>query len=247
MTNLDENFEGKIALVTGATRGIGRAAALALAAKGAHVIAIGRTQGALEELDDAITPLPGSASLVPADLNDLDGIDRLGGVIAERWGHLDILIGNAALLGNISPTAHIDPKVWGEVMRINVEANWRLIRAMDPLLRAAPAGRAVFLTSGATQSLPAFTALYSASKAALEALVLCYAKEVEKLALNVNLLNPGHMRTAMRRKYMPGEDPQTVPSPEVLAPLFLALCAADCTQNGALVNFVDWEAAQAGA
>lgn len=241
MNETRQNFEGKVALVTGATRGIGRAAALALAARGAHIIALGRTQGALEELDDAIGPLSGSASLVPADLSDLEGIDRLGGVIAERWGHLDILIGNAAQLGTIGPTAHIDPKIWDQVMRVNVTANWQLIRAMDPLLRAAPTGRAVFVTSGAVQGLPAYTALYSASKAALEALVSCYAKEVEKLALNVNLLDPGAVRTAMRRKYMPGEDPQTLPAPESIAPLFLQLCAADYSKNGQRVRFADWQ------
>ncbi len=244
MTSPTQNFEGKIALVTGATRGLGRAAALALAAQGAHVIALGRTQGALEELDDAIGPLGGSASLVPADLTDLEGIDRLGGVIAERWGHLDILIGNAAQLGMVGPTAHIEPKVWDDVMRVNVTANWRLIRAMDPLLRAAPAGRAVFVTSGAVQSLRAFTALYSASKAALDALVLCYAKEVEKLTLNVNLLDPGIARTAMRRKYMPGEDPQTITPPEDIAPLFLALSSPDYHKNGQRVRFEDWKAEQ---
>lgn len=244
MTTIEQVFEGKVALVTGATRGIGRAVALALAERGAHVIALGRTQGALEELDDAISKTSGSASLVPTDLNDQDSIDRLGGVIAERWGHLDILIGNAGQLGMVGPTAHIDPKTWDDVMGVNATANWRLIRSMDPLLRVAPAGRAVFVTSGAARNLRPFFALYSASKAALDALVTCYAKEVEKFPLRVNLLNPGPTRTAMRRKAMPGEDPETVPTPEEIVPLFLELCSPDCTRNGDWVSFEEWKAVQ---
>jgi NAD(P)-dependent dehydrogenase (short-subunit alcohol dehydrogenase family) len=244
MTSPTQKFEGKIALVTGATRGIGRAIALALAEQGAHIIAVGRTQGALEELDDAIEKTPGSASLVPADLKDMEGIDRLGGVIAERWGHLDILVGNAGQLGMIGPAAHIDPKSWADVMAVNVEANWRLIRSMDPLLRAAPAGRAVFITSGASRNLRPFFGLYSASKAALDAMVTCYAKEVEKLPLRVNLLNPGPTRTAMRQKLMPGEDPLSVTPAEDIAPLCLELCSPDCTRNGDWVDFSDWKLAQ---
>ena len=237
-------FEGKIALVTGATRGLGRAVALALAAKGAHVIALGRTQGALEELDDEIGQMSGSASLVPADLSDGEGIDRLGGVIAERWGHLDILVGNAGQLGMVGPTAHIDPKSWDQVMAVNVTANWRLIRSMDPLLRAAPAGRAVFVTSGASRHIRPFFAPYSASKAALDALVLSYAKEVHNLPLRVNLLNPGPARTAMRQQYMPGEDPMTLPAPEDIAPLFLELCSPGCNRNGEWVSYPEWSQAR---
>ncbi len=244
MTNPEHNFEGKVALVTGATRGIGRAVALALAERGAHIIAVGRTQGALEALDDAIAGTPGSASLVPVDLTDMEAIDRLGGVIAQRWGHLDILIGNAGQLGMVGPTAHIDPKTWEDVMAVNVNANWRLIRSMDPLLRAAPAGRAIFVTSGAARSQRPFFALYSASKAALDALITCYVKEVEKLPLRVNLVNPGPTRTAMRQKAMPGEDPQSVPAPEGITPLFLELSSADCTRHGEWVDFADWKAAQ---
>ncbi len=244
MTSHEQNFEGKIALVTGATRGIGRAIALGLAARGAHVIALGRTQGALEELYDEITAAGGSATCVPADLNDLDSIDTLGGIVAERWGHLDILVGNAGLLGMVGPTAHVDPKIWDEVMRVNTTSNWRLIRAMDPLLRAAPAGRAMFISSGASQNFRPFFALYSASKAALDALVTCYAKEVEKLPLKVNIINPGPMRTAMRRKFMPGEDPQTIPAPEEIVPLVVDLCSPECSQNGAWISFTDWKAEQ---
>ncbi len=239
-----QDFSGKIALVTGATRGLGRAVALALAERGAHVIALGRTQGALEALDDAIAQTPGSASLVPADLTDMEGIDRLGGVIAERWGHLDILIGNAGQLGMVGPTAHIDPRTWDQVMAVNVTANWRLIRAMDPLLRAAPAGRAVFVTSGVSRHHRPFFALYTASKAALDALVGCYAKEVEKLPLRVNLLNPGPARTAMRQQFMPGEDPMSLPAPEEIAPLFLELCSPHCSRNGEWVSYPQWRAAQ---
>lgn len=244
MAKTEQKLAGKLALVTGASRGIGRAAALALAAEGAHIIALARTQGGLEELDDAIRALGGETTLVPADLTDLEAIDRLGGIVAQRWGHLDILIGNAGQLGMVSPTPHIDPKVWQTAMTVNATANWHLIRAFDPLLRAAPAGRAVFVTSGAARSQRPFFALYSASKAALDALVTCYAKEVEKLPLRVNLLNPGPARTAMRAKAMPGEDPQSVPAPDEIAPLFIELCAPECTRHGEWINFPDWKAAQ---
>jgi NAD(P)-dependent dehydrogenase (short-subunit alcohol dehydrogenase family) len=244
MTVTEQDFEGKIALVTGATRGIGRAVALGLAERGAHVIALGRTQGALEELYDAIEDTKGSATCVPSDLTDLESIDRLGGVIAERWGHLDILVGNAGQLGMVGPTAHVDPKNWETVLTVNATANWRLIRSLDPLLRAAPAGRAVFVTSGASHNLRPFFALYSASKAALDALVTCYSKEVEKLPLRVNLLNPGPTRTHMRAQFMPGEDPMSIPAPEDVVPLFLELCSPDCTRNGDWVSYADWKAEQ---
>ncbi|MEQ8344879.1 MAG: SDR family NAD(P)-dependent oxidoreductase [Sneathiellaceae bacterium] len=228
-------FAGKIALVTGASRGLGRATALRLAAGGAHVIAVARTVGGLEELDDEIQAAGGSATLVPLDFTAPAGIDGLAAPLAERWGRLDILVGNAAILGRLTPTQQIPPDLFQKAMDVNVTANWRLIRALDPLLRAAPQGRAVFVTSGATRSLPAYWATYTASKAALEALVLTYAQEVEKTNLRVNLFNPGPMRTGMRALAFPGEDPKRVPPPESLAEGLVSLLTDECRLHGAWV------------
>lgn len=228
-------FAGKIALVTGASRGLGRATALRLAAAGAHVIAVARTVGALEELDDEIQAAGGSATLVPLDFAEPAAIDGLAAPLAERWGRLDMLVGNAAILGRLTPTPQIPPDLFQQALTVNVTANWRLIRALDPLLRAAPQGRAVFVTSGATRSLPAYWATYTVSKAALEALVLTYAQEVEKTNLRVNLFNPGPMRTGMRALAFPGEDPQRVPPPDRLAEGLIALLTDDCRLHGAWV------------
>ena len=170
-------LQDRVAVVTGASRGIGRAAALALAEAGAHVIALARTQGALEELDDQIRGMGGSATLVPVNLKDYPALDRLGAAIHERWGRLDILLGNAGILGEVAPITHIDQPVWDEVMAVNVTANWRLIRSLDPLLRASDAGRALFVTSAAAHKCLAYWGPYSVSKAALEALVRTYAAE----------------------------------------------------------------------
>jgi NAD(P)-dependent dehydrogenase (short-subunit alcohol dehydrogenase family) len=235
------SLDGKIALVTGASRGIGRSVARALAREGAHVIAVARTVGALEELDDEIGELGGSATLVPLDLTDYAGIDRLGGAAFERWRKLDILIGNAGVLGAVTPLGHVEPKVWDNVMAVNVTANWRLIRAFDPLLRQAEAGRAVFVTSGAAQKRRAYWGPYSVSKAALEALVGTYAREIAKTNVRANLINPGPTRTAMRAKAMPGEDPQSIPHADDLAPAFLRLVSAGFTENGQVLD------AQSGA
>ncbi len=194
----------RIAVVTGASRGIGRAAALALAEAGAHVIAVARTAGGLEELDDAIKAKGGAATLVPLDLKDSAGIDRLGAAIYERWGRLDMLFANAGILGTITPLAHLDPKVWDEAMAVNVTANWRLIRSLDPLLRLSDAGRALFVSSGAARSCRAYWGPYSVSKAALEALVRTYAEEVRKTPIRVAAIDPGRTRTAMREQAMPG-------------------------------------------
>ena len=230
-------LSGRIALVTGASRGIGRAAAKALAAEGAHVILVARTVGGLEETDDEIRASGGSATLVPVDLRDFPAIDRLGATIHERWGRLDALLGNAGVLGALTPLAHLNPKTFAECMDVNVTANWRLIRSFDPLLRASDGGRALFVSSGAARNLRAYWGCYSVSKAALEALVLTYAAECNGTKVCANLLNPGPLRTRMRQNAMPGEDPETLSPPEAVAPLIVDLLSPACGRNGELVAF----------
>lgn len=230
-------FEGRIALVTGASRGIGYAAALGLAEAGAHVIAVARTVGGLEELDDAIKAKGGTATLVPLDLTDYAGIDRLGAAVHERWGRLDVLVGNAGILGVITPLSHLEPKIFDEVMAINVTANWRLIRSFDPLLRQSEAGRALFLTSGVTKVYLPYWGAYSASKAALEALVRTYAAELRPSKATANLFNPGPLRTRMRAQAAPGEDPNSLRPPELAVPDILRMVAADYAANGVLYDF----------
>lgn len=230
-------FENKTVLITGASRGIGYSVALAFAREGAHVIAVARTEGALEELDDAIKSEGGSATLVPLDMTDYEGVDRLGAAIFERWGKLDVLIGNAGDLGVISPIGHVQPKDWHKAIDINVNANWRLLRSMDPLLQAADAGRAVFVTSGAAQKCNPFWGPYAVSKAALEALVKTYAAESANTNVRANLLSPGPVRTAMRAKAMPGENPDTLPHPNDVAGLFLEMSRPDFTENGVTRRF----------
>lgn len=230
-------LENRLALITGASRGIGRAVALAMAAEGAHVILVARTVGALEEVDDEIQKIGGKATLVPLDLKDLDAIDRLGGMIYERWGKLDILVGNAGLLGILTPVNHIEPKEWDQVLAVNVTANYRLIRSMDPLLRRSDAGRAIFVTSGAADKCKPFWGIYSATKAALNGIVKTWAHENEKTPMRINLVSPGPVATAMRAKAMPGEDPATLPRPAELAPLFLKLASPDYERTGEIVAF----------
>lgn len=230
-------FDGKLALVTGATRGIGWAVAQALAAEGAHVLMLGRTQGALEELYDLIKKSNGEATGVPLDLTDGDALDRLGASIAERWGKLDMMVGNAGVLGPLTPVSHIDPDELAKVLAINVTANARLIRAMEPLLMQADAPRAVFTTSGAAQKCRPFWGAYASGKAALDALVKSWAHEHENDALRVNLVSPGPIRTAMRAQAMPGEDPDTLPGPADVAPLFLELLSTSETRTGQIVDF----------
>src|SRR5215475_3384822 len=222
----------RIALVTGASRGIGAATALALARAGAHVVAVARTVGGLEELDDAVRAVGGTATLVPLDLTDTDGIIRLAAVLMERYQRLDILIGNAGLVGPSSPLDHVQPKDWDDVMAVNVTANWHLICAMDALLRRSDAGRAVFLSSGAAHNMRAYRGPYSVSKAALEALVRTYAAETASTPVRVNLVNPGPTRTRMRAAVMPGEDPMTLPPPEAVADKIVALCLPGFTETG---------------
>ena len=227
----------RVALVTGASRGIGRAVALELAREGAHVIAVARTTGALEELDDEIKRGGGAATLVPLDLRDGPAFPRLAGAIAERWRKLDVLIGNAAVLSGLTPVANINPKDWIEALDVNVNANLRLIQFLDPLLKASDAGRAVFITSGAVQKAPAYWGIYSATKAALDALIKTYAAECATTNVRVNLFNPGPTRTLMRAKAVPGEDPATLPAPETVAPHIVALALPSETRNGEIVAF----------
>lgn len=228
---------GRIALVTGASRGIGAAAALALARAGAHVAAVARTVGGLEELDDAVRAAGGSATLVPLDMTDFAGIVRLAGALDARYGRLDILIGNAALAGSSSPLDHITLADWETVMKVNVTANWQLIGAMNGLLRRSEAGRVVFLTSAAAHNTRAYRGLYSASKAALEALARTYAAETATTPVRVNLFDPGPTRTRMRAQVMPGEDPATLPPPEAVAEAIVALCVPEATETGRLYDY----------
>jgi NAD(P)-dependent dehydrogenase (short-subunit alcohol dehydrogenase family) len=232
-----KTLDGKIALVTGASRGIGRAAAKALASAGAHVILVARTVGALEEVDDEIQSAGGSATLVPLNVRDFEALDRLGATIFERWARLDAFLGNAGSLGVITPLAHLEPKAFQELIEVNVTANWRLIRSLDPLLRRSDAGRALFVTSGAARKHTPFWGGYAMAKAALESLALTYAAECAGTNVKANLLSPGPLRTAMRAKAMPGEDPDTLERPEAIAPLIVELLSPECGKNGELVQY----------
>lgn len=234
----DTPLAGRIALITGASRGIGRATALAFAKAGAHVIALARTQGGLEELDDEIKSAGGSATLVPLDITDYDALDRLGHSIHERWGKLDILVGNGAMLGTIGPLNHIDPKVFERVMAVNVTANYRLIRSMDPLLRASDAGRAMFLSSSAGSSAFAYWGLYGASKAALDLMVRDWAEEIRNVSsVKAMLVNPGRTRTRMRAEAAPGEDPLSLPTPDEITPYLIRLASPDWQETGKIFDF----------
>jgi NAD(P)-dependent dehydrogenase (short-subunit alcohol dehydrogenase family) len=234
-------LKDRLALVTGASRGIGRAIALALARNGAHVVVTARTVGGLEELDDEIRAEGGKATLLELDLRRGDKVDQLGPTLFQRWGKLDIFIGNAGILGPLSPLHHVTEDAWNAVLDVNLSANWRLIRTLDPLLKRSDAGRAVFLTSSASSGKYAYWGPYAVAKAGLEALVKTYANEVADSPVRVNLVNPGAMRTQMRAKAFPGEDPKTLPEPAELAPLFLELVSPACKLNGALINFRDWQ------
>lgn len=222
----------RIALVTGASRGIGHASALALAAAGAHVVAVARTVGGLEELDDAIRAGGGTATLVPLDLKDYAGIDRLAAALRERYGRLDILVGNAGILGPLSPLDHVPPQEWDDVIAINVTANWRLIRAFVDLLKASDAGRAVFLTSGVVALARAYWGPYAVTKAALDMLVRTFAAETATTNVRVNLLNPGPIRTRMLATAMPALDMSNVDKPDKVAAAVVSLCLPSVTESG---------------
>jgi len=235
------DLTGKIALVTGASRGIGYFIARQMAAAGAHVVAVARTVGGLEELDDAIKAErarsgKGEATLVPLDLTDMTGIDRLGGAIHERWGRLDVLVANAGILGVIGPLAHIEAKVFEKVMAVNVTGTWRLIRSVDPLLRLSDAGRALVVSSGAAHSARAYWGPYAASKAAVEAMARSWADETKNTALKVAIVNPGATRTAMRAQAMPGEDPATLPHPSEIAARIVPLAGPALTETGLIFD-----------
>jgi NAD(P)-dependent dehydrogenase (short-subunit alcohol dehydrogenase family) len=245
------DLSGRVALVTGASRGIGYHLARQMAAAGAHVIAVARTVGGLEELDDEIKAERartgmGEATLVPLDLTDMAGIDRLGGAIHERWGRLDILAANAAILGIIAPIGHVEAKVFERVMNVNVNATWRVIRSVDPLLRLSDAGRAIVMSSGAAHSARAYWGPYAASKAAVEALARSWADETRNTKLRVNIVAPGIARTAMRAQAMPGEDPETVPHPSEVAARILPLASPSLAETGLIWNvetqrFTAWQ------
>ena len=233
----EKELAGKVVLVTGASRGIGRAAALEAARRGAHVIAVARTVGGLEELDDEIQELGSAATLVPLDLREGDAIDRLGAAIFERWGALDGLVGNAAILGTLSPVPHLAPEEFENVIKINVTANFRLIRATDLLLRQSDAGRAVFISSSSARSARPYWGLYAASKAALEALVKSYAGEMKTTSVRANVFYPGAVRTAMRARAFPGEDPETLPTADLVAPRIVDMISPGYGENGMIFDF----------
>jgi NAD(P)-dependent dehydrogenase (short-subunit alcohol dehydrogenase family) len=227
----------RIALVTGASRGIGYAAAVALAKAGAHVVAVARTIGGLEELDDAIKGAGGSATLVPLDLKDYEKIDGLALALHERFGRLDALVANAGILGPLSPLGHVEAKAWDEVMAVNVTANWRLTCAMDPLLKFSDAGRVVFVSSGAAQMALAYWGPYAISKAALEVLARTYAAETASTNVRVNVFTPGAVRTRMRAQAMPGEDPMTLETPDRVAEAIVGLCLPSMHESGKLYAY----------
>jgi NAD(P)-dependent dehydrogenase (short-subunit alcohol dehydrogenase family) len=231
-----KRLAGRLALITGASRGIGAAVARRFAAEGAQLILTARTTGGLEEVDDAIRAAGGSATLVPFDLRDGDKIDQMAAAVYQRFGRLDVLIGNAGMLGALSPIGHLEPKIWQETFEVNLTANWRLLRALDPLLRRSESGRAVFVTCGAARDLAPYWGAYAASKVALEAMVRIYAGEITATKVRANLLDPGIVRTKLRAAAFPGEDRATLRAPDAATEDFVALAAADCDKNGETVR-----------
>lgn len=229
-------LEGRIALITGASRGIGAAVAARFAAEGATLILAARTVGGLEETDDAVRKASGQgATLVPMNITDGAAVDQLGGALHQKFGKLDILVSNAGTLGELSPVGHIEPSTWDDVVAVNLTSNFRLIRSLDPLLRLSDAGRAIFVSSGAARG-PAFWGAYAATKAGLNALATCYANEMKNSTIRVNIVEPGAQRTKMRAKAFPGEDPMSLPAPEDMTSVFVDLAEASCERNGEIVT-----------
>ena len=236
---MTKQLDGKVAVVTGASRGIGYEFAKALAGQGAHIIAVARTTGGLEELDDEINSLGSSATLVPINLRDFPAIDRLGAAIHERWGKLDILVGNAGMLGGLSPLGHYKPQVFQDVLALNLTANWRLIRSLDPLLKQADFARAIFLTSGAARNCNAYWGPYAASKAGLDAMIKVYAKECQVTNIRANLLSPGLVASNMQAEAFPGKNPEELTSPAEIAAAALPMCFQSNEANGEIFQYED--------
>jgi NAD(P)-dependent dehydrogenase (short-subunit alcohol dehydrogenase family) len=237
MQSSDGRLAGRIALVTGASRGIGKAVAKVFAREGAELVLVARTTGGLEELDDEIRQLNGKTSLlVPLDLREFEAIDRLGYALYERYGRLDVLVGNAGDLGTLAPVGHIEPAEWQRIIDLNLTANWRLLRSLDPLLRQSEAGRAIFVSSSVGSQARPFWGTYSVSKAALEMLVKIYSEEIKQTRIRANIIDPGRTRTGMRAAAYPGEDPMTLPTPEQIAEKFLPLACAEFDANGQVIK-----------
>ena len=230
------NLSGRVALITGASRGIGAVVAKAYAQAGAHVVLLARTVGALEALDDKIRAAGGQATLIPMDLRDPEPLDNLGPLLMQKFGRLDIFVANAGMLGTLTPLPHQKAGEWEKVMNVNLNANFRLVRTLDPVLRASDAGRAIFVTSSAAEGR-AYWGAYGISKAALEALARTWASETEKTKLRVNMIDPGGIRTAMRAEAFPGEDKEALPLPEEVVPAFLELASLGCVKHGEIVRF----------
>ena len=239
MTDTSHDLSGRLVLVTGATRGIGRAVAVAAARAGAELIITGRTIGALEEVDDEIGAAGGTATIVQLDMTDFPAIPRLAAAIASRWQRLDGFVANAGMLPALTPVGHVTEEAWNDSMAVNLTGQWHMIRAFDPLLRAAPAGRAILVSSGAAVGSRPFWGPYAAAKAGLEALGRSWAGESEQTNLRINIMNPGGTATKMRASAFPGENPATLPTPEDIAPAFLSLLSDDCQHHGELVSARD--------
>ena len=237
----EHDLTGRFALVTGASRGIGRSTAIALAKAGAHVIAMARTTGALEELDDEIKSSGGIATLIPVDISNSEAIDQLAPALSQRFGKLDIFVANAGALNDLTPITDVDRKIWDGLLSINLTANWHLTKVLDPLLRQSDAGRVVYVSTGTTETFKPFWGAYTVSKAGLEALAKTYANEIATSSIRANILNPGATRTSMRAKAMPGEDPESLPHPDEVAELIVKMCSPAFEQNGARINYREWK------